>query len=395
MRNQTSAVSVKDFERYNFTIPLNKLYGQKRTSYIVSELMKRHPCFSDEFCYDSRICVNKNGFLADVIVMSRLKYVSFRRLNPVSKYLGLKFEEVKGKRFLPSSLFLLGSAVLCVLSVILICAGKMIGDNHSSLLTEQTVETQESFSSSIYGSLITNFVSFLKLNTEANVTSLEWKNDGFSEYLTMELKNCYSDSLSSFFKDCQTLDFSNLIYQNGLPSFSVNIKDKCRHFYQENIPIDSPFRIELRHVLESYEVNILEEKSSPFGISFEAGVEIAKILGEMADYLQSANIHPSYLRISSKDKVKFLVILELFKSNDISDMSILHSITESGLFLTSGVQKSLTDYKNSGGTQTLRKINRATTVEIRNKVGEVVRENGEKVIYYKDDYGKMKSVVVK
>ena len=36
--------------------------GRKKDDYIFSELIKRHPCFSSDFSYDSKILIGRKGY---------------------------------------------------------------------------------------------------------------------------------------------------------------------------------------------------------------------------------------------------------------------------------------------------------------------------------------------
>ena len=71
----------EDFDRYIIPLPLSKIAGKSRKKYLFSELEKRHPCFSNEFCFDSKLILGKKGFLSDVIVMNKMKLAGYDRKN--------------------------------------------------------------------------------------------------------------------------------------------------------------------------------------------------------------------------------------------------------------------------------------------------------------------------
>ena len=43
------------FEKYQFPIPVKYLFCNKKNRFIVEELKRRHPCFSNKDAYDSKI----------------------------------------------------------------------------------------------------------------------------------------------------------------------------------------------------------------------------------------------------------------------------------------------------------------------------------------------------
>lgn len=53
MKNE-NVVRKNEYDRYLIPMPFSKLLGERKKKYIFSELEKRHPCFSNKFCFDSR-----------------------------------------------------------------------------------------------------------------------------------------------------------------------------------------------------------------------------------------------------------------------------------------------------------------------------------------------------
>ncbi|MCF0126509.1 MAG: hypothetical protein HUJ68_12300, partial [Clostridia bacterium] len=68
-----------DYERYVFPISLVNTVGRKKNRYITSELEQRHPCFSDNFCFDDLLKISKKGLVSDVIVIDKSKLAEYRR----------------------------------------------------------------------------------------------------------------------------------------------------------------------------------------------------------------------------------------------------------------------------------------------------------------------------
>ena len=55
MSLKNNVIKKQDYERYEIVVPFSSLLGRRRKSFFSSELEKRHPCFSDEFAFDSNI----------------------------------------------------------------------------------------------------------------------------------------------------------------------------------------------------------------------------------------------------------------------------------------------------------------------------------------------------
>ena len=80
MSLKNNVIKRRDFERYEIIVPFSSLVGRRRKSFLSSELEKRHPCFSDEFAFDSGIKkISKKGMLADVLVVNKYKLAEYEQ----------------------------------------------------------------------------------------------------------------------------------------------------------------------------------------------------------------------------------------------------------------------------------------------------------------------------
>ena len=69
-----------DLERYEIVVPFLNIAGRRRKQFLCSELEKLHPCFSDEFAFDSvikKVC--KKGLCEDVFVMNKYRLAEYER----------------------------------------------------------------------------------------------------------------------------------------------------------------------------------------------------------------------------------------------------------------------------------------------------------------------------
>ena len=68
-----NVIKRNDFEQYEILIPFSSSLGKKRKQFICSQLEKMHPCFSDEFAFDSFVKkVTRKGLTEEVYVMNKL-----------------------------------------------------------------------------------------------------------------------------------------------------------------------------------------------------------------------------------------------------------------------------------------------------------------------------------
>ena len=87
---KNSVVNKNDYELYLMNVPLT-LFGKKRRQFIKRELEKVHPCFSEQFSFDSKRCIRKGKIQTLIAVMDKVKVLEYKR----NKAAGLHLEGVK------------------------------------------------------------------------------------------------------------------------------------------------------------------------------------------------------------------------------------------------------------------------------------------------------------
>ncbi len=71
-------IQKKDFESYEIILPFSAIAGKRRKQYLCSELEKMHPCFSDEFAFDSAVKkISRKGLCAEVVVMNKYRLAEY------------------------------------------------------------------------------------------------------------------------------------------------------------------------------------------------------------------------------------------------------------------------------------------------------------------------------
>ena len=77
-KQRNNVIKKRDFERYEILLPFKALAGKRKKQFLCSELEKLHPCFSDEFAYDSSIHgIKKGGICEEVFVINKFKLAEY------------------------------------------------------------------------------------------------------------------------------------------------------------------------------------------------------------------------------------------------------------------------------------------------------------------------------
>ena len=86
---KNNVVRKNDYELYLMNIPWT-LLGKKRKQYIRRELEKVHPCFGEQYSFDSKTCIRKGKIQTLIAVMDKVKILEYRK----NKRSGLHLEGV-------------------------------------------------------------------------------------------------------------------------------------------------------------------------------------------------------------------------------------------------------------------------------------------------------------
>lgn len=383
----------KDYERYFFPLPAGKAWGLRKKKYVFSELEKRHPCFSDEYAFDVVLKPGRKGIFSDVVVVKKIKLAECRK-----KIAGLKLEDCKGKRFRRID----GKKVLLPGFLLLVFLSLLIG-NKSNHMRGRTVTEEVSFlpqrevKSSAQSENKDEFLENLFLiirNEKGTISDFLWKTNPSGHELSVTLKSLYPEKLGSFIEKGKV---SSIVYVNGKPEFSYS-----RQF---NIGSEEPFRTvpktnqfqkEIRKIILENECKITEENFIPYCVKFS--YEKNPVTGK-----------------SEKFKV-FLRLKELFEALGISVESIRLKMTElNGEYkydaellvntqasYESGIDISILSLyqdvfisERNMTQQIATTVRKEVSMEKENtsykKIGEVIHADGTRLIFYKDQNGKLKT----
>lgn len=403
MKNE-NVVRKNEYDRYLIPMPFSKLLGERKKKYIFSELEKRHPCFSNKFCFDSRFRLGKKGILSDVVVMDKGKYSAYRKKG------GIYFEGLRFKRFRKDFFFIMFPFFLLLFAVFVLLFkwnSAALTSSYDSLSELDLDEGKNSAKndSEIIGSddfLVTSggFVEELfECLKEANgkISVLTWKIRDKKEFVSMQVKDMSPDELFKF-KGNEHFEISPVSYEGAGNSFFFSCEKGVFERGNERRENDDfseteylkekselPYQKEIRGLLLKDNCILIEEKYFPYSIRFKLGnLEVFKSLGEL---LKSRNLAVKELRIQVEDSAFFLadVLFEEMMDFDSGvDLQVLEgawSIFDVSLKSSSVEPKKIVEEKES------RK--KVLSEENLTKVGEVRYADGSGIVFYKDRNGKM------
>lgn len=403
MKNE-NVVRKNEYDRYLIPMPFSKLLGERKKKYIFSELEKRHPCFSNKFCFDSRFRLGKKGILSDVVVMDKGKYSAYRKKG------GIYFEGLRFKRFRKDFFFIMFPFFLLLFAVFVLLFkwnSAVLTSSYDSLSELDLDEGKNSGKNDreIIGAddfLVTSrgFVEELfECLKEANgkISVLTWKIRDKKEFVSMQVKDMSPDELFKF-KGNEHFEISPVSYEGAGNSFFFSCEKGVFERGNERRGNDDfseteylkekselPYQKEIRELLLKDNCILIEEKYFPYSIRFKLeNLEVFKSLGEL---LKSRNLAVKELRIQVEDSAFFLadVLFEEMMDFDSGvNLQVLEgawSIFDVSLKSSSVEPKKIVEEKES------RK--KVLSEENLTKVGEVRYADGSGIVFYKDRNGKM------
>ena len=288
-----------DYEKYQLVLPYRLLFGRKRKRFIYSELEKMHPCFSDEFCFDSDICkVSKKGFVSDVMVIHKNTLAEYEAKRyesaaGISRITGSGFfiDSCKRRRFFVNEKFkrmiVTMSFVFLMIFIFLVLAGvkKVTGISKKenvqafAFVEEQNVQTDDDVEQNVAivfrpGEKFFNSISA----AGGRVLSFRWEMADGSEVLEAKIKGVFPEQL-------EEMKMSAVNYENEQPVILVT---DVRHspvnsLYQRSEgevagSFDSEFYKRVRQVLSKNGAVLKEERLTPYLIRFSCNEKVLKTL---------------------------------------------------------------------------------------------------------------------
>lgn len=301
-------IKKKDLEKYEVVIPFFDIAGKRKKQFLSSELEKLHPCFSDEFAFDSGIKkISKKGMLADVLVVNKYKLAEYeqrRRFSGKGFFLErdlsapkprVSCPRVLQKRFFVSPKWRLTYFSLAVCLLVVIC-GIIFGAFSGSWLSKNKKEAfqvslETSLSQSAGDSDFEDFADFADSADSADssdslslsevffecvssarpsagaISLFEWSVQGFTEKLGASLSGLYPENLEGMKKVSGIMqdermpsgnaleagrESTTVIYEQQIPRMKVSYNRKV---VQKASPDFINLKVDLKNKLSNSDFN--------------------------------------------------------------------------------------------------------------------------------------------
>lgn len=306
----------RDYEYYSFPIPINALFLRTREKYLVSQLGKMHPCFSDDWLYDTSFFLSFKGLKAKVVVINKMTLLEYKQ-----KYLRRKLFVNEGKisRVFDEKKYFKSALFLTILLIVLIAIFSLltlwvknnkleeevdaleVGLESKKELIEEIEKNKES---PLYYSIFDYFFP-LVLENQGKVINLNWEKKVDIEKLYFTIEGVFPERFES---QGVSLETEGLTFSNNIPSFEGTLECFVKSEEENNFEykVEEKERVnilrkELRNCLLENKASLLEEGFSPIYFAFSCGREesylnmdlfnqIGKILKECKCSLSKINI---------------------------------------------------------------------------------------------------------
>ena len=383
------------YDVYSISFPIKALGRIQRNKYICSELEKLHPCFSDDCCFDSKIRFSKGGLKADVVVMQKFRLAEYKNQNNQKPVYIEEFKKLpffKDFRYKQKLYTFLIASVLILLLIFVVAKLKhkqgpeLAPVVNNSYDTSVDVPEQKPFSN------VQKFFESVSLY-DGKVLQFFWELNGFSQNLSLTLKNVYPETVYQIVPDARIL---SVTYENNIPLMTVQLNTKVSVSTDMNDIRNhkSDFAAELREFVLHNDFNIIEETVNPYGIKLQLPVKSiqennsCEMFNSLFQFVLDKNLYASSLSI--KPGSDYLYCSISFSNVCIKDQTDLYkSLIENSkiFFETSNNQKEI-DLKKSKSSH--EKSNQKSEQSNVTDIGKIIRTDGTTIEFYKDENGRIK-----
>ena len=415
-------IQKKDFESYEIILPFYAITGKRRKQYLCSELEKMHPCFSDEFAFDSAVKkIGRKGVCADVVVMNKYclaEYEDKRRfsgngfridLNPERKSFLAKKRFFVDKKWRTSFLFVTLSVTACLIVAAagIICGIKAGKKNSEAGSKSDSEMAALGYASSEKAGFLQNesaaeappeYVFFDAVAKDGGKVSwLEWNIEGFNQKLTASVSGVFPESFEQGV-------VNSVVYENGSPKMKVSYVRGAEKKKAEILISDAKaFSKNLRNTLQNANTVLIEESASPYHIEFlykaeknaenwsednraSAAGQIFQDLSQIISDVQRSVTSVS-VRQTESEQLRIGLSIEAVPVNGF-DLNLLSENLD--LFIEREKALPAGDGKV---TKTVQKT--FQPADFQQKLGELKLKDNSVVIFYKNTEGKIKKEIMK
>ena len=408
-----------DYEKYQLVLPYRLLFGRKRKRFIYSELEKMHPCFSDEFCFDSDICkVSKKGFVSDVMVIHKntlaeyeaKRYESAVGINRITGS-GFFIDSCKRRRLFVNEKFKRMIVTLCfvflMIFIFLVLAGaKKVAEISKkenvqafAFVEEQNVQTADDEEQNVAIVFRSGEKFFDSISAAGGrVLSFRWEMANGSEVLEAKIKGVFPEQL-------EEMKMSAVNYENEQPVILVTDVRPAHSkgdFQKTGDMVCSSFDPEfyksVRNVLSKNGAALKQEMHAPYSVLFSCKRNaLASLLNGVADCIADAGGYVCSVNIQTASGTSSGIAPEDF---EISIKGIERAAQTQGVDLVVVAENAelfgeMKNQKIIGQSQKLNPPDKNEKNEktVSNKIGEIKTSDGNVIIFYKSTDGKIKKIM--
>ena len=411
-----NVIKKNDVENYEILLPFSAIAGKRRKQFLCSELEKMHPCFSDEFAFDSAVrAVKRNGVFEDVVVMNKFKLAEYEgkrhfagtgffiENNSEAKGEGKSDDKSDGKihilrrRFFMNDkwkLCLRGLGIGFILLVCGIVGMKVVHGSGGVVDATKTNETSE-ISATSEALVAEEYscpaeISFFDAVSEAGgkVGSFEWKIDGFYEMFSASLRGIFPEKLGDVTADA-------VVYEKGIPQMSVSHKTRCPSAENKGLTEDffaaveiTDFNKHLRETLVLHGAVLKEERIRPSHIEFICVPECqtAKLFDALAQLIADAGRCVTFISVNQIGPGELRAGISI-ESNGLRCFDL--GLISRNLPLFFDEEKFSKRKVVAKLPVTEKKEAAYETLNVRKKIGEIKKPGNTTVVFYKNEKGKM------
>lgn len=403
-----------DYEKYQLVLPYRFLFGRKKQRFIYSELEKMHPCFSDEFCFDSAIKgFSKKGALSDVMVIHKYTLAEYEAKRPLSGslinktsgtgflaesnnnhrfFIAEKMKTLSTVGFIALAFVVLFSAIGCVYKIEHDIKEKtnILTDDLAEASENETVEPAISDESAVLSNspgISEKFFYEIKA-AEGRILSFKWKLEGFEEILEAKVKGVFPEQLTC-------VNMSSVNYEKEIPVIQISgIQKKIVYAGKHEVIERQGFYQKLREDLIKNSAVIREEKLNPYSICFSCKKNVMQsALSALACCFREFEKQISFVEIreSGEDLYEMTAGELTADIGGINSVLVLEMLAEN-VNLFGDQKKIFVPAKRSSEKKSDIKKNELVEKSGALKIGEIKSSDGKIISFYKSSEGKILKV---
>lgn len=373
-----------EYDFYEIEIPAKIFFSNKRKKYIYSELVKRHPCFSEEYSFDVKYDFRNKKIVGLVVVIHKFILARLHRENTDKP---LFVSELPKKRFFCSNQIIL-IVLLFVLMILLGCV-LFLEKRKSVVKNKVDIDKYEVVSEVFVDSNkpLEKTMQLLFLIKEKNwvVSCISWETDGFYEKISVSLENAYPEEFIDSFPDA---NYSTVIYEEGVPLMQVDLIIPIHNGLEfDKRDYTAGGRDKFRNILLENKALIKEESVLPyrFVFEFEECYDLEKKLYSIFDFILGNDLCIKRIRMQPRNNC-FLFDIEFSQFMFFNQLELCSFLRDSDSIFP--ICKEI-EREDSEMLQKKKPLEEVNSMEETKILGIIKRPDGSFFEYYKDKLGKI------